>query len=88
MDVQMNDQTAPRIAAIVGRMLDKRGAARTVTSAQNLREAGLTSLDMVNLMLAIEGEFDVFIPQEQMTPENFRCLDAIESLVDSLLSVH
>ena len=46
-----------------------------------LRETGLTSLDMVNLMLAIEAEFDIEIPQSAMTPDNFDTVMAIENLV-------
>jgi acyl carrier protein len=50
-----------RIKAIAAKMLAKRGRAIEPAPQQNLRDAGLTSLDMVNLMLAIEAEFDVAI---------------------------
>ena len=50
-------------------------------SSDNLRDAGLTSLDMVGLMLAIEAEFDIEVPQSAMTPENFDTINAIENLV-------
>jgi acyl carrier protein len=36
---------------------------------------------MVNLMLAIEAEFDIEIPQSAMTPDNFDTVGAIENLV-------
>ena len=36
---------------------------------------------MVNLMLAIEDEFGIEIPQRRMTPANFRTIAAIEQLV-------
>ena len=36
---------------------------------------------MVNLMLAIEAEFDIEIPQSAMTPDNFDTIRAIEALV-------
>ena len=70
-----------RIVAIAARMLAKRGNNAPPVSTTNLRSAGLTSLDMVNLMLAIEGEFDIEIPQSAMTPENFDTIAAIETLV-------
>ena len=70
-----------RITAIASRMLLKRGVTTIPGSTDNLRDAGLTSLDMVNLMLAIEAEFDIEIPQSAMTPENFDTVAAIESLV-------
>jgi acyl carrier protein len=35
-------------------------------------------------MLAIEAEFDLEIPQDEMTPENFRSVATIRQLVASL----
>jgi len=48
---------------------------------QQLSELGLSSLKMVNLMLSIEMEFDIMIPQSEITPENFHSLLSIENLV-------
>jgi acyl carrier protein len=70
-----------RIIAIACRMLLKRGVTTIPGTGDNLRDAGLTSLDMVNLMLAIEAEFDIEIPQSAMTPENFDTVAAIDALV-------
>ncbi len=73
----------PRILALVDAMLAKKGCP-AAGSEQDLREAGLSSLDTVNLMLAVEGEFDLFLPQAEMTPENFRSAPAIAALVGRL----
>jgi acyl carrier protein len=73
--------TRDRITAIACRMLARRGVAAIPRSGDNLREAGLTSLDMVNLVLAIEAEFDIEIPQSAMTPDNFDTVAAIAALV-------
>ena len=70
-----------RITAIASRMLLKRGVTTIPGSTDNLREAGLTSLDMVNLMLAIEAEFNIEIPQSAMTPDTFDTIAAMDSLV-------
>lgn len=70
-----------RITAIASRMLLKRGVTTIPGSTDNLRDAGLTSLDMVNLMLAIEAEFDIEIPQSAMTPDNFDTIAAMDTLV-------
>ena len=85
MDAVLNQDAAPRILRLVLSLLQKRGGPAEVRLDQNLREAGMTSLDMVNLMLAVEGEFDLFIPEAQMTPDNFRSVAAIETLVSGLL---
>jgi len=70
-----------RITSITCRMLAKRGVTTIPASDENLRETGLTSLDMVNLMLAIEAEFDIEIPQSAMTPDNFDTVAAIDALI-------
>ena len=85
MDVVLNQDAAPRILRIVLALLQKRGGPAQVALDQNLRDAGMTSLDMVNLMLAVEGEFDLFIPEAEMTPDNFRSIAAIESLVSHIV---
>jgi acyl carrier protein len=46
-----------------------------------LSDLGISSLKMVNLMLAVELEFDIAIPQSDITPENFHSLASIEALV-------
>jgi acyl carrier protein len=53
---------------------------------QQLSDLGVSSLKMVNLMLAVELEFDIAIPQSDITPENFHSVAAIEALVVGTLS--
>jgi acyl carrier protein len=53
---------------------------------QQLSDLGVSSLKMVNLMLAVELEFDIAIPQSDITPENFHSVAAIHSLVVRTLS--
>ncbi|HXB52996.1 MAG TPA: phosphopantetheine-binding protein [Rhizomicrobium sp.] len=79
--MSLNEGLSERVTAIACRMLVKRGNNNIPGADDNLRDAGLTSLDMVNLMLAIEAEFDIEIPQSAMTPDNFDTVAAIDSLV-------
>ncbi len=44
----------------------------------------MSSIKMVNLMLAIEVEFDLTIPQAEITPDNFRSIASVELLVRRL----
>jgi acyl carrier protein len=48
------------------------------------RTSGVSSLGLVNLMLSVETEFDLKIPERDMTPANFRSLMRIAELVDAL----
>ena len=53
---------------------------------QQLSDLGVSSLKMVNLMLAVELEFDIAIPQSDITPENFHSVAAMQALVVRTLS--
>jgi acyl carrier protein len=84
----MSDRTShsaeDRIIAVVQRLLTGRSIQRSLAPADDLRDAGLTSMDMVNLVLAVESEFDLMIPEASITPANFRSVVAISSLVGAL----
>jgi acyl carrier protein len=81
-----NSSPAERITALVGQLLAKRSIRRPVGRDEDLTEAGLTSLDLVNLMLAVEAEFDIKISDRDMTPANFRAMARIDALVGALLA--
>jgi acyl carrier protein len=81
-----NSSSKERVTTLVRRLLAKRSVDRTVEREDDLTESGLSSLDMVNLMLAVEAEFDVKIPDRDMTPANFRTIARIDALVSTLLS--
>lgn len=51
---------------------------------RQLSELGLSSLKMVNLMVAVELEFDLMIPQADITPENFHSAATIEALIERM----
>jgi acyl carrier protein len=72
------------VAAVVRRILADRSINRSFTDEDDLREVGLTSLDMVNLVLAVESELAVSIPESEITPSNFRSVASIEALVNGL----
>ena len=73
-----------RVVGIVREILERRSVSRQILPDDDLREAGLNSLDMVNLMLAVEAELDLKIPDADMTLRNFRSISAIEALVASM----
>ena len=74
------------VTEVVRRMLLERSIVGTVTADADLREIGLTSLDMVDLVLSAECAFDLQIPEAQITPANFRSISAIDALVSTLRS--
>jgi acyl carrier protein len=76
--------THERTSAVVARLLARRSISISLTPESDLKESGLTSLDMVALMLAVECEYGVTIPESAMTPQNFQSIRSIDRLVSSL----
>jgi acyl carrier protein len=74
-----------RIASIVRRLLQERTADRSFQFQDNLLSVGLTSLDMTNLMLSIEEEFSIRIPDGVITPANFKSVETIGRLLRDLV---
>ena len=85
---RINHNSTERVAHLVHELLAKRSIDRPVGNDDGLTESGLTSLDIVNLMLGIETEFGIKIPDCDMTPSNFRSIAQIDRLIAQLLGTH
>ena len=80
-----SNSSADRVARLVRELLAKRSIDKSVGQDDSLTEIGLSSLDIVNLMLGVEAEFEIKIPDREMTPSNFRSIAQIDQLVGKLL---
>ena len=74
-----------RIIKLVKGILAQNSLSAEVTLQAKLVDVGLTSMDMVNLMLGVEAEFDLTIPQAELTPENFQSVETLERMVSAQL---
>ncbi len=63
-------------------------AATTLAEDQNLYIAGLTSHASVNVMLALEEEFDVEFPDMLLKRSTFESISSLRSALDSLLGTN
>jgi acyl carrier protein len=77
----INLSVEDRILALVKAILEQNSIASEVQPETRLVDAGLTSMDMVNLMLSVEAEFDFTIPQAEITPENFQSVKTLELMI-------
>lgn len=75
------EQIQERVISLVTDILSANSIAVDVSPGSRLADIGMTSMDMVNLMLAVEAEFDMTIPQADITPENFQSPQTIERMV-------
>ncbi len=83
LDVPTRDISA-RIGALVRNFVMAGAPNEEIGPDRNLEEFGLTSMDMVNLMLAVEAEFDLTIPGPKLVPANFRSIERVAALVEEL----
>ncbi len=74
-----------RILALVKSILEQNAITAEVNPGSLLVDVGLTSMDMVNLMLGVEAEFDFTIPQSEITPENFQSVETLQRMIVSQL---
>ncbi len=82
-----NANVRDRILDLVKAILKQNAIAVEVDPESRLVNVGLTSMDMVSLMLGVEAEFDFTIPQSEITPENFQSVKTLELLIVSQLKV-
>jgi len=81
---RIDSEPEQKIADLVHRLLRDRSVDRAFGFEDNLRDVGLTSLDMTNLVLSVEAEFSIRIPDRAITPANFTCVATIGRLVAEL----
>jgi acyl carrier protein len=70
-----------RILVLVKAILEQNAIVAEIGPDASLVDIGLTSMDMVSLMLGVEAEFDFTIPQSEITPENFQSIATLERMV-------
>jgi acyl carrier protein len=76
--------TRERLIFLIRQILAPPAATRPLPIDARLSDLGLSSLKMVNLMLALEVQFNVTIPASDITPDNFESIATVEALVRRL----
>ncbi|AVR12201.1 acyl carrier protein [Burkholderia ubonensis] len=72
------------IRTILKHVANLEAAIDSIGDGDDLYDAGLSSLDTIQLMLAIEKHFNVEIPDEMLNRNLFRSVDALADAVASL----
>jgi acyl carrier protein len=80
-----NADVQNRILVLVKLILEENSITAELDPQTRLVDVGLTSMDMVNLMLGVEAEFDFTIPQSEITPENFQSIETLQRMIVSQL---
>jgi acyl carrier protein len=77
-------ESESRVNSVIASVMSDRGLPAPVQAGEDLFAAGLNSMGMVALMLAIESEFELTIPNADLVPDNFRSVEAVQSLLTRL----
>lgn len=87
----MTDSTTTARSESIRRILKEHGRlsvdAATLADDADLYQAGMTSHASVNVMLALEGEFDVEFPDHMLKRGVFESVAAIRTAIDELVGV-
>ena len=70
-----------RVLFVVRSVLEQNSIKADVHPESRLVDIGLDSMDMVALMLKVEAEFDLTLPQPEITPENFQSVKTLELMI-------
>ena len=70
-----------RVLSVVRSVLEQNPINVDVHPESRLVDIGLNSMDMVALMLKVEAEFDLTLPQPVITPENFQSVKTLELMI-------
>ena len=70
-----------RVLSLVRSILERNASSADVQPESRLVDIGLSSMDMVTLMLKVEAEFDFIIPQPQIRAENFQSVKTLERMI-------
>ena len=76
-----------RVSETVHRTAAKHSLFRRFNAGDSLIDGGMASLAMVDLVFALEAEFDLIIPDQEMTAANFTSMGSITKMVARLLNV-
>lgn len=74
-----------RIRSIIAEVIDLPGGIDAVSDGTDLHDAGMTSFDAVQLMLALEDAFDIEFPERMLNRKLFSSIGSIDAALSELL---
>ena len=83
----MNDvpEAFRKVSETVHRTASKHSLFVRFNAGDSLIDGGMASLAMVDLVFALEAEFDLIIPDHEMTAANFTSIGSITKMIAPLL---
>src|SRR5579872_296348 len=70
-----------RVLSVIRNILRENAIVADVHPETRLVDIGLDSMNMVALMLGVEAEFNITLPQPEITPENFESVRSLKTMI-------
>lgn len=83
IETVLSDYT-DRTMSLAKAILAQESQDRDFAPEDALVDVGLSSLDLVNLMVAVEAEFDIMIPASHLNPKNFYSIGSIARMISAV----
>ena len=74
-----------RIRAIIAEVMDLPAGIDSVSDTADLHDAGMTSFDAVQLMIALEDAFNIEFPERMLNRKLFSSIGSIDAALGELL---
>jgi acyl carrier protein len=81
---QPDDVTTERVRQIVIEHSGLADPAALVPDTADLRQAGIDSLATIRIIIAVESEFLIDLPDHMLTPQAFQSIAAISAMVSEV----
>jgi len=74
-----------RIREIIAEVVDLPAGIEAISDSADLHDAGMTSFDAVQLMIALEDAFDIEFPERMLNRKLFSSIGSIDAALGELL---
>ncbi|QSQ14570.1 phosphopantetheine-binding protein [Myxococcus landrumensis] len=78
------DEVRTRLIEVLREFLPRVAPGEAMEMARPCNEMGLDSMNAINLMLALEGAFEISFPDSLLTAETFHSPASLESTIHQL----
>jgi acyl carrier protein len=86
LDIAARDDLQ-QLTSLVADIAGRHDITRRIDVTDHLVDCGMTSMAMVDLMLAVEAHYDLTIPQAELTPSNFQSITSLVRMMQRVRSV-
>ncbi|HHV28101.1 phosphopantetheine-binding protein [Acetivibrio mesophilus] len=85
MPILSSEQVSEKVVKVLRNHLDSSSECTEISTESTLDELGLDSFKAIHVLLDLEEEFQIQIPDSMLSPEIFASVGALKHAVESIL---